>query len=112
MTGGDKEMIEITVSLIIMVLAATLVAMLIRLYDYPATPIDYKSLVLAFVSSIVAAFLSAWISSEAGMDIYTIQGFAVLAGSAVGGISAIRALIDGGQVAKEVVIPVEPVKPA
>jgi len=104
-------MIEITIGLIAMVLLATLVAMVIRLYDYPVTPIDYKSLVLGFVGSLIAAFLAAWISADAGLDIYTVQGFAVLAGAAVGGVASIRALIDGYQVTKEVVTPEEPVKP-
>jgi hypothetical protein len=83
--------------MVAVVLLAAMVALLIRLYDTPSGPFDYKTIALSFAASLVAAFLTAWMSMESGLDIFSFAGFAVIAGAAVGGISAIGALIGGAR---------------
>ena len=90
-------MIEITVELVLVVVFAAIVAALIRLFDFPVGPFDYKGFILAFAASLVAAFLTAWMSAESGLDVTSFAGFAIVAGAAVGGISAIRAILSGAK---------------
>ena len=96
-------MFEITLELVALVVFAALVATMIRLFDFPAGPFDYKGFALGLAASLVAAFLTAWMSQDAGMDLFTFAGFGVVTSAAVGGIATVRAMLGGAKALEEVV---------
>jgi uncharacterized BrkB/YihY/UPF0761 family membrane protein len=79
---------------VIVVALATVIAMIIHLYDPPESkPKVLADWVLAALVTIIAAFLAGWMALESGTDIYGFFGFIMVAGSALGGIAFVRVVL-------------------
>lgn len=97
-------MIELTWQLVGMILLAAGIATLVRIKDTPALVLvvdgelqmaAVAELVQTYVVGAIAAVVAAWALAETeGVTIYTIGGLAAITGSAIGGMSAIRAALN------------------
>ncbi len=83
---------EITFVAALVILFASGVATLVRLYD-PPVKVDVGTVISTFVYSLIAAVLTAWIGAEGGLAIDSAGGFAVVAGAAVGGMATVKAFL-------------------
>jgi hypothetical protein len=103
-------MIEVTLSVGLLLGFAALIATYLRLTDAPATPFTLKNLpVIAetYFGSAVAAVLTAWVIGLQGLYVTDLTGFLMITTGAVGGMVAVRALMDKFKPAPVPVPPVE-----
>jgi len=90
-------MIEVTLSVGLLLGFAALIATYLRLTDAPATPFTMKNLAViveTYFGSAVAAVLTAWAVGLEGLYVTDYTGFLVITAGAIGGMVAVRALMD------------------
>lgn len=83
---------DVTLGVAAVILFASAVATLVRLYD-PPVKVDTGLIVSTFVYGLIAAIITAWAGAEAGLSIVSAGGFAVVAGAAVGGMATVKAFL-------------------
>ena len=92
----------ITLSAVLFVLFAGLVAAIVRSRDVPVTTVEIKPFLITLASSIIAAAIVTWMlvdangsgDTDAWDSIVTFPNFLVIAGTAVGGMSFITSIIN------------------
>lgn len=80
-----------------LVLGAALLAMVLRIEDYPSENLkdrDLPALAKSFLFSSVAAFVGGWLLTEQGMNIGELMNFLILAGVSLSGMAGVRALME------------------
>lgn len=89
---------EWTLISIMMVIAAALVAVVVRFWDSEYEAITFEKVVAflkVLVVMLIAAFLMAWVLyEEGGISVTSWQGFLLIVVAAAGGIETIKALIN------------------
>jgi hypothetical protein len=83
---------EVTLATGAVIVFASAVATLVRLYD-PPVKVDAGLIISTFVYGLIAAIITAWAGAEAGLSIASAGGFAVVAGAAVGGMATVKAFL-------------------
>ena len=84
---------DVTLGAAAVILFASVVATLVRLYD-PPVKVDTGTIISTFIYSAIAAILAAWVGAEGGLDPTSAGGFAVIAGTAVGGMASVKAFLN------------------
>lgn len=84
----------ISLELVGFVLFAALIAALVRNYDTPVTKAAIIPFLKTFCGSLIAAILAVWALDSQSMMLLNYASFLVVAGSAVGGLSFVRAIVE------------------
>jgi hypothetical protein len=95
-----------SIEMFVLVIFAALLAMVIRLADYPNelfTRAEAVKFVKAYFFSYIAGFLGAWYMMEQGMDLTLFENFIMLVGVSVSGMAFVRGLIESAGKIREVV---------
>ena len=86
-----------SLEMLLVVIIAAIIAMVIRLADYPSELFDKTQMMKfaqAFAASFIAAFLGGWLLITQGMDLMTFMPFLIVVSMAIGGMSTVRALLE------------------